>query len=181
MHAFVALYGARYEQLCRYAFRYVRSRQDAEEIVHDVFLRLWIKRWRDGDVATVDSWANHRGLAYAAVRNEAIDRLRRRRREVTVLESVAGSVADRDRRAWSTPEDEFAEADVAAELQRAVDQLPGRVREVLVLKWERGMTNAQVAQALGIARKTVEMHVTRAARALRRLLRPSPGDREGGA
>jgi RNA polymerase sigma-70 factor (ECF subfamily) len=75
------------------------------------------------------------------------------------------------------PDDELARADIAAAIQRAVDALPARVREVLLLKWQRGMTNAQVAESLGIARKTVEMHVTRAGRALRSLLeRPLGGD-----
>src|SRR5690349_12089480 len=93
-HAFVALYRARYEQLCRFAFRYVRSQPDAEEIVHEVFLRLWTKTSRDERREAVDLWVKHLGLAYAAVRNEAIDRLRRRRRETIALESVAASVAD---------------------------------------------------------------------------------------
>lgn len=173
VHEFVALYRANYEQLCRFAFRYVRSRHDAEEIVHDVFLRLWTRGAREDRDATIAAWAAHQAFAYAAVRNEAIDRLRRRRREALAIESADGRVVARDEGAAGTL-DEVAEADVAAEIQWAVDELPARVREVLLLKWQRGMTNAQVAEALGIARKTVEMHVTRAARALRALLRQSP-------
>jgi RNA polymerase sigma-70 factor (ECF subfamily) len=143
-----------------------------------VFLRLWTRRPRDDHGATIASWAENHGIAYAAVRNEAIDRLRRRRRETLALESAAGPLASRDEGSRPTPDDELAEADVAAEIQRAVDQLPARVRQVLLLKWQRGMTNAQIAESLGIARKTVEMHVTRAARALRSLLkRPLRGER----
>jgi RNA polymerase sigma-70 factor (ECF subfamily) len=173
----VALYRDQYEQLCRFAFRYVKSRQDAEEVVHDVFLRLWTRRPSGDGGATIGSWCEHHGFAYAAVRNEAVDRLRRRRRETLVLESAAEPVESGGERSVPLPDDELARADIAAAIQRAVDALPARVREVLLLKWQRGMTNAQVAESLGIARKTVEMHVTRAGRALRSLLeRPLGGD-----
>lgn len=170
---FIGFYRAHYEALCRFAFHVVQSRSDAEEIVHDVFLRLWTRYTAEGGRGGMAEWAEREGVVYVAVRNEAIDRLRRRRREERALESSASELDD----GGAAVDDALAAAEVAAEVQRAVDALPPRAREVLLLKWQRGLTNAQVAESLGIARKTVEMHVTRAARALRELLRrPLGGD-----
>ena len=42
--AFEALFRAHYEGLLRFANRYVRSRAEAEELVHDVLLQVWIRR-----------------------------------------------------------------------------------------------------------------------------------------
>ena len=52
-------------------------------------------------------------------------------------------------------------------LQRAIDDLPPRARQVLRMRWLEERPNADVARMLGLSVKTVEMHVTRALAALR--------------
>jgi len=81
--AFRALFCAHYEVLCRYAYRFVRSRAIAEELVSDVFLRIWMQRAR---------WEVHgsvRAYLFSATRNMAIDHLRRELVERQSLEATS--------------------------------------------------------------------------------------------
>jgi RNA polymerase sigma-70 factor (ECF subfamily) len=171
--SFVAVYTEHYETLCRFARRYVRSSPAAEELVHDVFLRLWMRR------ALSQSSGLTPDYLYAAVRNAAIDVLRRTRSEQRALDRASRGGAN----TASSPScgdfghevalggGETVEVlDLAASLQRAIDELPARPREVLLLKWRLGLSNGEVAARLGLALKTVEMHVTRALARLRDVL-----------
>src|SRR5512146_1948765 len=73
--AFEALFHAFYDRLCVYAETYVRSSHAAEEIVDDVFLALWAGRARLRPQRAVASYL------YVAVRNRALNQLRRRKME----------------------------------------------------------------------------------------------------
>jgi RNA polymerase sigma-70 factor (ECF subfamily) len=179
--SFAAVYTAHYETLCRFARRYVRSSPAAEELVHDVFLRLWMRRARSQPSVLT------RDYLYAAVRNAAIDLLRRTRCEHLALDraSRGGATAEASPCCGDFGHEvalgggETVEAlELAASLQRAIDELPARPREVLLLKWRLGLSNGEVAARLGLALKTVEMHVTRALARLRDVL--SPPARENG-
>lgn len=167
--AFASVYAAHYEELCRYAARFLRDREGAEDLVHDVFLRIW----RDREQLAIRGGV--RSYLYAAVRNRSLDVLRRARTEVAVIEAS-------ERLEPPTPasdggvEAAVATADVAAALQRAIDELPPRVREAILLRWQRQLTNREIAESLGVTIKTVEAHLARAYRALRESLPPSLRD-----
>jgi len=166
--AFVALYTELYDPLCRFAWRYLRSAPRAQELVHDVFLRVWMQRAHS---IAPDPRLPSREYLYAAVRNTAIDAVRRARSERCALDRAAQG-ADDDATVASQLTDDSETLDLVASIQRAIDELPTRPREVLLLKWRYGLSNGEVAVKLGVALKTVEMHVTRAFASLRATLPP---------
>jgi len=163
--AFFELYRAHHDALCRYVYRYVHSRPTAEDLVHDVFLRLWMQRegWKVRESV--------RSYLYASARSRALDHLKHERVEARGAEAVLR--AEEQRQEWETPslaEQGILSEELAAAIQRAVDELPPRPREVLMLRWQRHLGNAQIAEELGIAVKTVEMHMARAIEGLRERL-----------
>jgi RNA polymerase sigma-70 factor (ECF subfamily) len=153
-------------------YRYVRSRAIAEELVSDVFLRVWAQRERWEVRGRV------RAYLYGAARNLAIDHLRRERVEQRSLDATVREhrVTGGERRRCEV-EERLASEELAAAMQRAVDELPPRPRQVFLLRWQRHLTNAEIAASLGIAVKTVEMHMTRALDVLRGAL---PEELRGG-
>ncbi len=164
--AFRALFCAHYEVLCRYAYRFVRSRAIAEELVSDVFLRIWTQRAR---------WEVHgsvRAYLFSATRNMAIDHLRRELVERQSLEATSRELRAAGGMSAAAADAGLVALEVAATMQRAVDELPPRPRQVFLLRWQRHLTNLEIAASLGIAVKTVEMHMTRALEALRASLAP---------
>jgi len=162
--AFDVLFSATYEGLLRYATRLTHSMEVAEDLVMDVFRRVWERRsvWRPDDP---------RVYLYGAVRNAAITA----RRDVTTraaLMARAGDAAAGISIAHDDPDDTVDARERLRALARAVETLPSRQREVLTLRREQQLTNAQVAEVLGIAVKTVEKDLTAAFKTLRAALAP---------
>lgn len=161
---FRQLFDAHFDELARYAYRYVQSIDEAKDLVHDAFLRLW--RQRDD----VDFRTSVRAYLFATVRNLAIDHLRRQR----VEERWRGEVRQRTGAAAAAapddPERDLADGEIAAAVREAVAALPPRQQEVLLLRWHRHASYDEISQTLGISPKTVSIHVGRALAALREAL-----------
>jgi RNA polymerase sigma-70 factor, ECF subfamily len=142
--AFELLFRRYYGRLHAFAVSLTRSPDSAEDIAVDVFARIWERR---------ADWSVHasvRSYLFTAVRNEAIASLRRQR-------MVEPAAADADLHA----------RELAAALDEAIDQLPERSREALLLHRKHGLSYAEVAETMGISARTVEVHIRRAFKALR--------------
>jgi RNA polymerase sigma-70 factor (ECF subfamily) len=165
--AFAAIYRAYYERLCRVAYRYLRSRDAAAETVQELFLQLWRRR-ADREVK-----GELGAFLHGATRRRALDVLRRTKRRTVPLEQS-------EQEAMAAPEvidERFMTLELEAALQRAIDALPPRPRQILQMRLQRQLSYRQIAEELGIAVKTVEMHLTRGLAALRLSLRPDEEER----
>jgi RNA polymerase sigma-70 factor (ECF subfamily) len=140
------------------ALRMTGSRADAQDVVQDVFLRLWQRpdAWRPGQ-AQFSTWL------YRVVVNRCLD-LKRRPRG-TDLDSVE-EPQDPDANA----EDSLLDAERSRALDSAVNQLPERQREAIVLTYTAGLRNAEAASAMDISVKAFEALLVRAKRELRDFL-----------
>lgn len=157
---FEALFYEFHAPLCTFAYRYVLSREVAEELVQEVFLHLWEHRER------LPERSRAKPYLFRAVRNAAMSYLRHqgvvRRAEADTLTLFYSARPTADADAHS--------AELAEALQRAIARLPERCRLVFTLSREQGMKYTEVAEALGISVKTVEMQMGRAYKALRQYL-----------
>jgi RNA polymerase sigma-70 factor, ECF subfamily len=137
------------------ALRMTGSRADAQDVVQDVFLRLWQRpdAWRPGQ-AQFSTWL------YRVVVNRCLDL--KRRPKGTDLDSVE-EPQDPDANA----EDSLLDAERARALDGAVNQLPERQREAIVLTYTAGLRNAEAASAMEISVKAFEALLVRAKRELR--------------
>lgn len=163
--AFEALFRAYWRPLYDFAFRYVQSKEEAEEVVQDVFFRIWRSRteWR--------LTASVRGYLYVAVRNTAHDRLERaaaarRWRERRVHEQTHAPAPDAHE-----IEARLESAELMAAVERALAELPVRRRAVCTLRLIDGLSYAQIAERLGITDKTVETQLARGLKFLRERFR----------
>lgn len=161
--AFTAMVEAHYGRLGAFALRLVGSRAAAEDVVHEVLLRIWRRR---------AAFAFHDPLAYLyqAVRHEADSWRRRQVREER--RTASGDLVE-------TREDSRADAAAPvelADLAQAVDQtvaaLPSRRREIFRMQREQGLSYAEIASLLGISVKTVEVQIGHALKAIRRRIGP---------
>ena len=164
--AFRRLFELHFEELYRFAYRYVRSAETAKDLVQEAFLRLWRQRSQvdlDGPTA--------RSYLYTIVRYQALDHLRRRRvEERWQRDYVAPHVTDQGAALALDPDQEFTARETAAAIQQAVDALPLRQRQVLLLRWQQQASYDEIAETLGISPKTVAIHVGRAIQRLREIL-----------
>lgn len=163
--AFELLFRSYYDQLCTFAEGYLRSFSEAEDLVDDVFLRVWERRadWKLS--ASVKSYL------YGSVRNAVIDRLKHRR-VVDRVHNLVGrehSVPGAGQAAPASDE-RLESADLQVALQHAVDSLPERCRHTHLLRWRHGLTYAEIAEVMGVSIKTVENQLARALQLLRERL-----------
>lgn len=157
--AFEALFRAWHPRLVAYAR--TLDPDGAEDIVQTVFARLWRNRATHG----ID---NLSAYLYTAVRNGALNRIARRRTERDGWQqAVEEELARRGDALPPTPLASLQADEVAAVVRRALDRLPARRREVLLLRWRHGLPHAEIARLLGISVKGVENHITRALKQLR--------------
>src|SRR5882762_11620811 len=183
MDACEALYRTYWQRLYAFAFRYVHSKEDAEEVAQDVFFRIWRGR---ADWVPAGAVRNY---LYLAVRNAARDRLER-----AAVARRWGGGGDGGGRVGEveTPseiETELEAAELVAAVERALAELPPKRSAVCRLRLIDGLSYAQIADGLGICEKTVETQLARGLKSLRDRIRPlatsgyglelSPGSRPG--
>lgn len=129
----------------------------AEELVQDVFLKIWLKR---KELPSINSFSSY---LFTMLRNEAYDWLTKRARQRTLLKQMEpGSISSIDEK-----DDFLREQEFAALLQQALAQLPVQQREVFRLMRLEGFTREQTAITLGIDPNTVKTHMSRALKNIR--------------
>jgi RNA polymerase sigma-70 factor, ECF subfamily len=160
--AFELAFRTYHAPLCTFVYRYVRSRELAQELVQDVFARIWEQR------ASLEVRDSLKSFLYTAVRNHAISHLRHMIVERRWHDRVSHVSASRDDRRDTNDVEARVEAQELTEaVQRVLARLPERCRLALTLRWQRQMSYAEVAEVMGVSVKTVEIHVTRGLAALR--------------
>jgi RNA polymerase sigma-19 factor, ECF subfamily len=160
--AFDTLVIGHYRTLVSLATTYVGTRENAEEVVQDVFLRIWERR------STWTLSGPIRNYLLAATRNGAISRLRHWRVERRIEEAVTTRPVDalpflpahRDADAGQRA------AELRAAIEAAVHGLPPRMREAFILSRRERLTHAEIAAVMGISIKTVQEQIGRALRQL---------------
>ena len=148
------------------AQRIVGNPSDAEEVVQDAMLRVWLHApaWRAGS-ARVTTWI------YRIVVNLALDGLRKNRSRVISIDE-AGDPVDPAPDAQMLAEGRQLEAFVA----RAIAELPARQRAALTLCYFEAMDCADAAQIMGISVSAMESLLVRGRRTLRMRLHRRAGE-----
>jgi RNA polymerase sigma-70 factor (ECF subfamily) len=146
------------------AYRYVWNAEDARDVVHDAFVRLWNKR------AGVE-WERAAGLAYATVLGLA----RNRRRGAAVRRVFGLARAAEHPPRSDRPDDILDAAQKDAAVRRAIDKLPERLRSVLVMCLFSGLDYPAIGVVLDIPAGTVGSRRTEAVARIRVILEEAHG------
>ena len=145
-------------RLFGYAARVLGDRAEAEDVVQEALMKLWriAPDWRQGE-AQVSTWA------YRVTVNLCTDRLRRRKtRGEAALDAIAEPEAD-----MVGAVERMTEAARADALQAALDTLPDRQRQAVVLRHLEGLANPEIAAIMDIGVEAVESLTARGKRALK--------------
>ncbi len=165
--AFRRIFSMYYPRLHNFALRFVPDPADAEDIVQDVFGKLWQRR------ATL-SCISLSSLLLTMTRNGCLNFLRHRVFIDEYSSRVKASYAEGERLYYA---DMLGRADgplLLDELRERVNNviglLPPRTQEVFRMSRNEGLKNREIAERLGISVKVVEKHISRALAALRSAL-----------
>jgi RNA polymerase sigma-70 factor (ECF subfamily) len=157
-HTLEAIFKEHHAHCLAFAVHYTGDAHDAEEVIQQVFLRLWEKR------ATIEITGGTKSYLFAAIRNTAISNWRK---ETVRLEkeNAAGTFRFAD---WSVQSPVW---ELERLYQQALDLLPERCREVFVLSRQQQLKYSEIAEVMNISVKTVENQMGKALKILHRELR----------
>lgn len=141
-----------------HAMRLLGDRAEAEDVAQDAMLKLWriAPDWRSGE-AQVSTWL------YRVTANMCIDRIRKRR--TTNFDDLPEMADDSASVVETMEQKERHEA-----LQDALDKLPDRQKQAVVLRHIDGLSNPEIGQIMDITPRAVESLTARGKRALTALL-----------
>jgi RNA polymerase sigma-70 factor (ECF subfamily) len=145
------------------------TRADADDLVQEAYARLW--------TANLQAVRQPRAYFYATVRNLLAERARRAR--IVPMERMGELEALRILSEEPGPERRVSARQELERLLRAVSELPAQCRRAFELAKFEGLSQRQIAAAMGIAEKTVEKHLAKALLRVGRMMRDTDGDAGG--
>ena len=150
--AFTTTVHTYYAGLCDFAWRYVRSTAIAEEVVQEIFLKLWEQRQHLKSDGTLQAYL------YRAVKNRSLNHLRDQHTRAQKTEALAEYLTN----VLPQPDKAMLQEELAHRIRQALDALPERRRTIFVLSKLHGLTYAEIASVLDISVNTVDTQMRRA-------------------
>lgn len=157
--AFAELSSKHLGAIVTYATRITKNRSDAEDVAQETFLRAWQSAHRYEARSPAIAWL------LTIAHNAAIDRLRKRGAAPVELDDARDPAPDSTK-----PSELLEKKDELARLEAALDALPDRQRQALLLAHEQGLRPPEVAEVLGVTLEAVESLLSRGRRALKQAL-----------
>ncbi len=144
-----------------YVFRLTRSRESAEEIVQDVFLKIWMSREVLAEVE------NFRAYLFVISRNQALNVLRKMARENELQKEWEKSC---ETILHDIPEVE-ATQNPAGLIDLAIDRLPQQQQRTWLLSRQQGLTHKQIAVEMQLSCETVKKYIMYANQSIARFIK----------
>ncbi len=153
MMAFDQIYDHYSHKLFSFIFRILKDEAEAEDIVQEVFVKIWESREKLVDYKLLNSYI------FTIAYNNSIDLIRKRINNSKYLEHLKYSSIFQIS-TTTTSDVEFNELN--DQVNNLISNLPERQKQVYLLHREEGLTYPEIAKKLGISKNTVENHMGKA-------------------
>jgi RNA polymerase sigma-70 factor (ECF subfamily) len=160
---FEEIFREHYQLVYRAAYGVTGSRQDAEDVLQTIFLRL-VRRQVSPDLKT-----NPRKYLYRAAINAALDTVRNRKRQRLTDAFEPGDLPAAD--AGSNSKERIQQR-----LVDAMAQLSPQAVEMLILRYQQGYSDSEIASMLGKSRGVIAVTLYRARHRLKSLMQATEGE-----
>ncbi|NHA02799.1 RNA polymerase sigma-70 factor [Mucilaginibacter sp. HC2] len=148
--SFEHFYKVNYKKLHLVSFRYTNDHEQSEEIVHDIFLKIW------DNLELLSSIKNIEAYLFRSVVNASLDFIKKSKRTVSLQKTF---LENSETIEWE--ENNFDELENRLKLvEKAVEQLPPICKKVLLMSKYDKLKQQEIADTLNISIKTVKNHLT---------------------
>lgn len=148
----------RYKQLLyTHAYQRLRNEQEVDDIIHELFTALWIKR------ETLVFKTNLAGYLYTAVRNRILDYIAHQKVQSNYISSFATFIKQSE----NITDFLLREKQLKVLIDKEIAALPTKMREVFELSRKENLSHEEISIRLGITKKTVKSQVNNALKILR--------------
>mgnify|MGYP006285505971 FL=1 len=147
-----------YSGLCAFACQFVQNRDLAEDLVQDFFVQFWT------DCPHTEITGSLKTYFFSAIKNRSLDHLKHMRvrsnhsNYIHAIENI------------KTESYAFAESELMEIIERGMDLLQPRCRQIFRMSRFDGLSNKKIADCLKISQRTVELQISKALKALRQYL-----------
>jgi RNA polymerase sigma-70 factor, ECF subfamily len=160
---FESLFRSSYVSLVRYARNLIKDHDDAEEIVQDLFVRIW----QDKEKLNIESSLN--GYLFRSVHNRCLHYIEHKK----VVERHAEEMEYRQSESTESPSDILNYNELQEKVARILERLPERCGKIFTMSRFEGLKYSEIAEKLAVSVKTVEANMGRALKEFRKELTES--------
>lgn len=161
--AFTQIYNHFYSRLFASSLYLTKSVELAEEVVSDVFVKIWINRKQLGSIQSLKSYL------FVAVRNQSLNYISKNKK---YRHCEIHSIIDEKLYTRACPETSMLQSEMHDHIDTAIETLPGRCRQIYKMVRIDGLKHKQVSDILGISVKTIEAQISIALKKLNSRLSP---------
>lgn len=148
------------ERIYYFAMRYMRNQHDAEEIVQEVFVKLWENR------SNLNDQLSFSGYLFTIARNTIFNQNRKKVNEQAYQEYVKVFLENSTRRT----EEDLIYSDIKGIVDKVVEDLPPQRKLIYKMSREKGLSYKEIAEELKLSERTVEAHIRLALKTLTQVL-----------
>ncbi len=154
-YAYECLFKEFYENLVNFAFQYVKDIQIAENLVQDVFLKIWNRREKLKIISNVKSYL------FTSVKNHALNFLQREKVRFEPLDEAE------TKEYLKNPFEELEEKEILSKVHDSIEELPEKCRITYKLFIHNEFSYSEIAEIQNVSVNTVKTHMFRAVKTLR--------------
>ena len=162
-NAFRQLFNTHVKKLTYFAFSLVKSKESSQEIVDEVFIRLWKNRENAADIKNIKVYL------YTAVKNASLNYISRKAFEQITEPFESIDILINDDQA---PDKQMITMELFNKIHEAVNSLPPRCKMIFKLVREDGLKYKEVAHILNISPSTVDAQMVIAAKQIKQKIAP---------
>jgi RNA polymerase sigma-70 factor (ECF subfamily) len=165
--AFRALYDAYFNHLAAYIFKLCKSKAITEEIVQEIFVKLWVNRALLTDIAILDAYI------FTMARNKTIDHLRRLAKETRLISVLSAQLPEYD----NNIEERLNATALQLLIEEALEPLSPQKKQIFHLSRNEGLTHDEIAEIMQLSKSTVKNHLSETLKHVRDHIsqQPNPG------
>jgi RNA polymerase sigma-70 factor (ECF subfamily) len=158
---FESLFRSSYVSLVRYAKTIVKDHDTSEEIVQDLFFRLW----QDREKLNIESSLN--GYLFRAVHNRCLHWIEHKR----IVEKHAAEMTLKEAGNSENPDDIMGYNELQAKIVKILERLPERCGQIFCMNRFEGLKYSEIAEKMSVSVKTVEANMGKALKEFRKALK----------
>ena len=158
--AFRMVFKAAYPQVRAFSKGFTKNDADADDIAQQVFIKLWTKR------AILANVRNFETYLYTITKNTVLNHMASQKAFMVDISDVRNLSTEN-----TSPLEQIEASDLKLLIDMVVEQMPAQRQTVYRLSREEGLSNDEIAQQLGIQKKTVENHLNLALGEIREMLK----------
>jgi len=151
--AFATFFYAYKDKLFSFLFQITKSENKAEDLVQDVFMKIWQTR---DTLSTID---NLNAYIFKIAQNAAVDQLRKMAKDILL---ITETLTDNETADSESPSELLLNKELKELIDNAIEQLPAQQKKIFIMRWIEGLSHEEIAHKMNISVSTAQNHMRQA-------------------